>query len=265
MENLSPAECATNPTASQLLPLTRDAGRPAISARALHRFLEHRPGDFARWTDNHIVGNPYASHGEDWEVLRTDAENPLGGRPSQDYALALPFAKKLAMMSKSVRGEQAREYFLECERRAWANAPSTPDLNDPLVVARQLQDATALYIEAETARREAAHQLEVQAPAVAFARKVEFSPVDINIGTFAKAIGWKPNKLHAELRRRGFMFHRAGHPVPKQRYVDAGLFLVKEVLKGALVFPVTTITGKGQLRIARELGVSVQSALGLVP
>ena len=135
------------------------------------------------------------------------------------------------------------------------------DLSDPLVVARQLQDATALFIESETARRELKHQLEIQAPAVAFARKVELSPVDINIGTFAKAIGWGPNKLHEELRRRGFMFRRDGHPVPKQRFVEAGLFTVKEVPVGERVFPVTAITGKGQLRLAKELGVVFQPAL----
>ena len=135
------------------------------------------------------------------------------------------------------------------------------DLSDPLVVAKQLQDATALYIEAETARREMKEQLIFQAPAVAFALKVELSPVDINIGTFAKAIGWKPNKLHAELRRRGYMFRRDGHPVPKQRFVEAGLFTVKEVPVKDRVFPVTSITGKGQLRIARELGGTTQPSL----
>ena len=128
-----------------------------------------------------------------------------------------------------------------------------------------LQDATARFIKAESDRRAAVALLTLQAPAVAFAQKVELSPVDISIGTFAKMIGWGPNKLHAELRRRGFLFYRAGHPAPKQRYVDAGLFLVKEVPKGAMAFPVTTITGKGQLRIARELGVGVQRPLELVP
>ncbi len=136
-----------------------------------------------------------------------------------------------------------------------------PDLSDPLTTAIMLQDATMLYIESETARREAFKQLADQAPAVAFARKVELSPVDISIGTFAKIIGWGPNKLHEELRRRGFMFRLGGHPVPKQQHVEAGLFTVKEVPKGDRVFPVTAITGKGQLRIARELGVSVQPPL----
>ena len=93
---------------------------------------------------------------------------------------------------------------------------------------------------------------------------MELSPTDISIGTFAKVIGWGPNKLHVELRRRGFLFKRRGHPVPKQRFVEAGLFVVREVPKGRLFFPVTTITGKGQLRIAQELGASLQTPLELV-
>ena len=117
----------------------------------------------------------------------------------------------------------------DAARKALLTPEPMPDLSDPLVMANMLQDAAARFIEAETARREAAQQLADQAPAVAFARKVEFSPVDINVGTFAKAIGWKPNKLHAELRRLGYTFHRDGHPVPKQRFIEQGLFTVREV------------------------------------
>lgn len=40
------------------------------------------------------------------------------GRPSEDYKLSAAFAKKLAMADKSERGEQARIYFLMCERAA---------------------------------------------------------------------------------------------------------------------------------------------------
>ena len=149
----------------------------------------------------------------------------------------------------------------DAARRALQAPLAMPDLSDSLVLANLLQDAVSRFVEAETARREAVHELAVQAPAVAFARKVEFSPVDVSIGTYAKLIGWGPNKLHAELRRRGFMFHRDGHPVPKQRLIEQGLFTVREVPVKDRVYPVAALTGRGQLWLARELGVSVQPAL----
>ena len=135
-----------------------------------------------------------------------------------------------------------------------ATHPDAPDFSDPLTVAR-------LYIEAETGKRAAERQLEAQAPAVAFARKVEMSEADISVGAFAKAIGWGPNRLHHELRRRGFTYRLDGHPMPKQTYVEQGLFRVKQVPSGTRVFPVMSITGKGQLRLAAVLGINAQLQL----
>ncbi len=211
---------------------------------------------------------PYVAQTE-WDLVVIDEAHRLRNvyKPGnsisierEDYALALPFGKKLAMMSKSPRGERVRDYFIECERRALA-APAGPDFSDSLAVARLLQDTTARFIEAETARRDAERQIAEQAPAVAFARKVELSPLDMPVGAFAKSIGWGPIRLHRELRRRGFMYKLGGHCVPKQAHVTAGLFTVKQVPVGTRVFPVAAITGKGQLRLARELGLTGQLML----
>ena len=223
--------------------------------RELYRFLELDPSQWSRWSRMNIVENPFAAEKEDWEVFLQEKENPSGGRPSANYVLSLTFAKKLAMMSKSAKAEQIRDYFIECERQVFAPKVSL-DFSDPLTAAR-------LYIEAETAKRAAERQLEDQAPAVAFARKVEMSAAEISVGAFAKSIGWGPNKLHDKLRRLGFMYRQDGHPLPKQRYVEQGLFEVKQVPVGSRTFPVTTITGKGQLRLARALGFTLQQSLAL--
>ena len=95
-----------------------------------------------------------------------------------------------------------------------------------------------------------------QAPAVAFAAQVADAPNTTDIGTFAKALGWGPNKLFAELRSRGFLFYRDGKCVPKQRFIEQGWFEVKQVVKDGRTYPHTTITGRGQVRVAAALGVT---------
>ena len=75
------------------------------TARKLYEFLEMRSGDYARWCKKNITENPLSVENEDYEVLRTNAENPKGGRPTQDFKLTANFAKKLSMQGKTERAE----------------------------------------------------------------------------------------------------------------------------------------------------------------
>ena len=85
------------------------------TAKKLYEFLELRAGDYSRWIKNNIAENEFAEEGTDYEVLRNNAENPQGGRPTQDFKLTARFAKKLSMTQKNERGEEAREYFTRVE------------------------------------------------------------------------------------------------------------------------------------------------------
>jgi anti-repressor protein len=88
------------------------------TARELYEFLELRAGDFSRWCRTNIIENQFAEEGIDWMRLRIDAETPTGGKVERDdYNLTIPFSKKLCMLSKTERGEQARNYFIEIENR----------------------------------------------------------------------------------------------------------------------------------------------------
>ena len=85
-----------------------------VSARELYDFLGLRAKDFSRWCKTNIDDNAFAVENTDFTRLRIDAETPTGGKIQRtDYALTIEFAKKLCMTSKTERGEQARNYFME--------------------------------------------------------------------------------------------------------------------------------------------------------
>ena len=88
------------------------------TAKRLYEFLELRQGDYSRWVKSNITENEFAEKDIDYWVLRNDAENPLGGRPTQDFKLTAHFAKKLSCKGNGEKAELAREYFAKVEEKA---------------------------------------------------------------------------------------------------------------------------------------------------
>ena len=84
-----------------------------VNARELYTQLGLDKSNWARWTKQNIVANPFALENKDWVgfVIMTN------GNETTDYALTLDLAKKLAMQVKTENGELVREYFLTCEKK----------------------------------------------------------------------------------------------------------------------------------------------------
>jgi len=125
------------------------------TARRLYDYLELRAGDFSRWCKRNITDNEFAEENIDYWVFRIDAENPVVGRPTQDFKLSASFAKKLSMMSKSERGEEARQYFVKVEdgmkEMAVRFQNMSPELRAVLVVDQRV---TQIEEKADTLRQE---------------------------------------------------------------------------------------------------------------
>lgn len=85
------------------------------TAKKLYEFLGMDLKNYSRWVRNNITENQFAEENVDYWVFLPYDENPLGGRPTQDYKLSASFAKKLSMMARSEKGEQARQYFVRVE------------------------------------------------------------------------------------------------------------------------------------------------------
>ena len=112
-----------------------DAGG-MTTARKLYGFLELAPQNFARWCKRNILDNDFATENEDYLRLFLKEETPTGGNiQREDYKLSAGFAKKLSMQSKTVKGEQARQYFLKIEEKLKEAAHRTV----PMTIPEQIQ------------------------------------------------------------------------------------------------------------------------------
>ncbi|RND87402.1 antA/AntB antirepressor family protein [Lacticaseibacillus paracasei] len=92
--------------------ITRDDGTIAVSGRELHDFLKVGK-DFSNWFKD--MASYGFEEGKDFSPF--SAKTPNGGRPRIEYVMTLDMAKEVAMIQRTDRGKQARQYFLEVERR----------------------------------------------------------------------------------------------------------------------------------------------------
>lgn len=221
---------------NELIKITYNNDRPAVSARDLHDFLEVKTA-YKDWFPRMCEYG--FTEGEDFCSFLSES---TGGRPAQDAVLTIDMAKELCMIQRNEKGKQARQYFLQIEK----------DWNSPeKVMARALQIAGDKLKRLE-------NKVEADAPKVLFADAVSASKTSILVGELAKLLKQNgvdigQHRLFRWMRENGYLIRRNGTDfnMPTQKSMDLGLFIVKETAithsDGTVTVSKTTkVTGKGQ-------------------
>ncbi len=90
-----------------------------VDARQLHEFLESKQ-DFSVWIKSRIRKYGFLEN-DDYLLHKIVEQVPHQGGVRTtariDYHLTLNMAKELAMVERSEKGRQARQYFIACERQ----------------------------------------------------------------------------------------------------------------------------------------------------
>lgn len=88
------------------------------TATKLYDYLELNPSNYSKWFRKNITENEFAEENVDFYPFVLRYESLTGEKDRQDAKLTAGFAKKLSMMSKSPKGEAARDYFVGVENGA---------------------------------------------------------------------------------------------------------------------------------------------------
>lgn len=107
-------------TTAELVPIREYEGKQAVSGRELHEFLQ------VETAYNVWFGRMLAYGFDEDKDFQSFLIESTGGRPSADHALTLDMAKELSMIQRTDRGKQARQYFIEVEKKAQAALPLVP-------------------------------------------------------------------------------------------------------------------------------------------
>lgn len=203
-----------------------------VNARDLHAFLKVGKV-FGAWINERIEQYGFIEN-EDYVVFSETGNNPLGGRPSKEYAISIDMAKELSMVERNEQGKKARQYFIECERRA--KDPVTA-LNDPAALRGLLLENVEKVIALEA-------KIEEAKP------KTEFYDAYLNsdglygLQNAGRALNCRPN-LFIRWLKENFLFYQGGNLVARIRYIQMGVFEVKTTLVDDKARPQAFITPKG--------------------
>lgn len=235
----------------ELIKITEQNGKRAVSARELHKFLEVQT-PFTMWIDR-MFEYGFAEN-IDFEATNFFVNHPnsIGGTTVKDYALTLDCAKEIAMLQRSEKGKTARQYFIECEKQLRAKEQAHQQIPQSFSEALRLAAEQAEKIEAQQ------KQLQAQAPKVLFADTVIGSQSSCLIGELAKLITQKgyeigEKRLFKWLRENHYLGTRGEYyNIPNQQYIEQGLFELKKGTRsgnGGVMHTTITpkVTGKGQV------------------
>lgn len=216
-----------------------DNHEPIVSGRQLHEALDVKT-KYADWF-NRMIDYGFAEN-QDFLLLKNEQQTGRGGHNKVDHIIKLDMAKEIAMIQRTERGKQVRQYFIQVEK----------DFNSPeKIMARAL-----LMADQKVHKLEA--QIEADRPKVLFAEAVSASHTSILVGELAKllkqnGVDMGANRLFNWLRAHGYLIKRNGRDwnMPTQKSVEMGLIRVKETsithADGHITVSKTPlVTGKGQ-------------------
>ncbi|MBF9299274.1 phage antirepressor KilAC domain-containing protein [Staphylococcus schleiferi] len=218
----------------------KENGEIAVSGRELHGALEVKT-PYKKWFER--MSEYGFEENVDYSTVGQNCPIANGGfQFVTDHALTLDTAKEIAMIQRSEKGKQARQYFIQVEK-AW-NSPE-------MIMQRALKIA-------DNTNKQLQLQIERDKPKVLFADSVAGSTSSILVGELAKLLKQNgvdigQNRLFEWLRDNGYLIKQKGenYNLPTQRSADLEIMDIKKRTinnpdGSSQITRTTKITGKGQ-------------------
>lgn len=180
---------------------------PVVSGRDLHEKLEVKTA-YKDWFPRMCEYG--FQDGKDFCSILSES---TGGRPSTDHIITLDMAKQIAMIQRTDKGKEIREYFIEIEK-AW----SSPEK----LMARALKVAERTISQLETTVAVQSQQLAEAAPKVSYYDLILNCKDLISISKIAKDYGMSAVKMNDLLRDMGIQYRQGNVWLLYQKYAAQG-------------------------------------------
>ena len=98
---------------NKLITIKNKNNRQSVSLREFYFGLGLQRTNLGNWIKTNVLENEFFHEFYDWSGCMVNIQ----GNECQDYLISIEFAKHLAMMAKTEKSHQYRNYFLLCENK----------------------------------------------------------------------------------------------------------------------------------------------------
>lgn len=227
---------------NEIIKINYETEQPTVSARDLHEQLNIEKR-FSAWFETNSKG--FIENEDFTSVLTGTVVNNGATRELQDYNLSIDMAKHICLMSRTEKGRECRQYFIDLEK-AW----NTPEQ----IFARALKMADAEIKKLKANNDYLIKDNERMKPKEIFADAVSASDSSMLVRDVAKiikqnGIAMGEKRFYKWLRENGYVCK--SDTSPTQKAMELGLFevTIRTIDRGnglPIETKTTKITGKGQ-------------------
>lgn len=245
---------------NELIKLHESSGKTLVLARDIHTFVESRQ-EFANWIKNRIEKYGFIE-GVDFLI---NLSKTTVGRPTTEYYCTIGMAKELAMVENNDLGQQARRYFIECERKLKEVYQIPQTFSQALLLAAKQAEQIEMQQKVIKDKEEV---IEKQTPKVAFYDQIIEVKDEITMQKVAGVLNIKGlgrNKLFDFLRHLQVLNRKN---IPYRNFIDAGYFRTVENMvplkegRSKIVI-VSLVTQKGLAYIRKLVERDLEAFLNL--
>lgn len=196
---------------NEIIPINQEEN--TVNARDLHVFLGSKQ-QFADWIKSRIKQYGFVEN-QDFTKLHKKMKLSRTGQTGTEYHITIDMAKELSMVERNEKGKQARQYFIECERRA---KDPIAALNDPTLLRKTLLTYSERVISLEKT-------VDEQTPKVAALDRIATADGSMCVTDAAKHLQIRPLDLFRHMNTHKWIYRRPGGNrswIAYQEYIQRG-------------------------------------------
>lgn len=200
----------------ELIKIKEENGQQLVSARELYLGLGLDKSQWSRWNNKNIKENDFFLENQDWTGVRLNVE----GNEVQDFAISLEFAKHIAMMARTKKSHEYRNYFIVCEKKLKEIVqPKLPTYSEAL---RQLADKIEQNEKLTLENTQQKQLIGEMKPKVEYVDIILKSKDTLTVTQIAKDYGITAQKLNEILKDNKVQYKQRGQWLLYAKYLNMG-------------------------------------------